>query len=222
MLRSTLGRAVPVRGEGHEHVPKRGRALVVANHRCWIDPIFISFEVPRIIQWAGIDFHFKIPLVARVAKEAGIIPLPVEGGRKSRKALKLAARILRRNVNHLVGIFPEGTANFLNPSKEEKIVRFHTGFARIALEARVPILPVAIKGYGEEELARVPGALIRPFTPLEQFREGASLIIYREAVVNIGELIPIEPYLERTVDKALLYEMASQARSCVQKLYDAV
>lgn len=222
MLRSTIGRAIPVRGQGHEHVPKRGRALVVANHRCWIDPVFISFEVPRIIQWAGIDFHFKIPLVARVAKEAGIIPLPVEGGRKSRKALKQAAAILRRNFNHLVGIFPEGTANFLNPSKEEKIVRFHTGFARIALEARVPILPVAIKGYGEKALARVPGALVRPFTPLEQFRDGASLIIYQEAVVNIGKLMPIEPYLNRPVDKELLHGMATDARSSVKRLYDEV
>lgn len=220
LSRQLLKEALPVRGVGAERVPPGGSYLVVANHRCWLDPVFISQVVRRPIQWAGVDFHYKMPLVSRIAKASGLIPISVEGGKRSRQQLKLAAEILKKK-GALVGIFPEGVANFLNPSPE-KIIRFHTGFVRIALQARVSCIPIAVKGYGEEEVVEVPGRLLKLFTPLEIFQKGVHLIVYSEAVVHIGQPVSLASYFDQPVEKALLYHIAEKLRQEVLSLYHQV
>lgn len=219
--RRLLEHVVPVSGVGTENVPPKGNYLVISNHRCWLDPVFISFVIPRPIQWAGIDFHYKMPVVRQIARASGMIPVNVEGGRRSRQSLKMAARLLKEEKDLLVGIFPEGASNFLNPSKE-KIIRFHTGFARIALEAKVDLIPVAVKGYGEEELMAVPGSIVQLFTPVEAFKQGVHLLIYKEAFVNIGPPISMNPYLHREVNIDLLHEMSARARAVIKDLYDRI
>lgn len=216
----TIGRSIQVTGEGAENVPGRGAALVTPNHRCWMDPIFIAQVIKRPVQWAGIDFHFKIPVVRNIASNAGIIPISVEGGKKSRASLKIAVDILRKGRRDLVGIFPEGAANFLNPSMDEKIIRFHTGFARIALEAKVPVIPVAVVGKNEKKLVQVPGALMSVFTPLEAFSHGATLLIYEAVHIVIGKPIDLSPYYLRIVTKELLHKISSRVRSEVIRLYE--
>lgn len=216
-----LGRNIPLTHHGAENVPRRGAALVIANHRCWLDPIFIAQAVLRPVQWGGIDFHFKIPVVRKIAEEAGIIPINVEGGKKSSASLKIAVDILKKSRNEFVGLFPEGAANFLNPSDDEKIIRFHTGFARIVLEARVPVIPVAVVGKKERQIVHVPGGVVSMFTPLEAFQEhGATLLLYGSVHVEIGEPVSFEKYYDKPVTKELLHKMATAARKKVIALYE--
>ncbi|MEW6201622.1 MAG: lysophospholipid acyltransferase family protein [bacterium] len=219
-MRTALGEAIPVTGEGVKNVPRRGAALLIGNHRCWLDPIFIAMSLPRIVNWAGVDFHFNIPVVRWFCEQAGIIPINIEGGRKSRASIKLAVETLNRSHGELVGIFPEGVANFLNPSFDEKIIRFHTGFARIALQAKVPIVPIAVIGYNEKLLTEVPGFVVQMFTPLEKFRHGAKLLIYESVKVRIGKLFTLEKYYDREITKDLLHEISARAREIVIGLYE--
>lgn len=216
-----LGENIPVTGSGTENFPRSGAALVIANHRCWLDPVFIARVVPRPIQWGGIDFHFKIPVVRRIAAEAGIIPIHVEGGKKSSESIRIASDILKKSRNDLVGLFPEGAANFLNPSDEEKIIRFHTGFARIALDAKVPVIPVAVVGKKERQIVHVPGAVVSVFTPLEAFKEhGATLLLYGSAHIEVGKPISLEKYYDKPLTKELLHRISSHARKKVIELYE--
>jgi 1-acyl-sn-glycerol-3-phosphate acyltransferase len=67
------------------------------------------------------------------------VPVRREGGSASLAALQAGIDALR--AGELVGIFPEGTR-----SPDGRLYRGKTGVARMALEARVPIVPVAIQG----------------------------------------------------------------------------
>ena len=69
-MKNVLGTTIPVDGEGTENVPGRGAALVIGNHRCWLDPIFIAMIVKRPVNWAGVDFNFNIPIVKWFAEQA--------------------------------------------------------------------------------------------------------------------------------------------------------
>ena len=220
LMKNILGASIPVTGEGVRNVPRRGAALLIGNHRCWLDPIFIAMVLPRPVNWAGVDFHFNIPLVHWFCEQAGIIPINIEGGRKSRASLKLAVDILNKSPGELVGIFPEGVANFMNPSTDEKIIRFHSGFARIALQAKVPIIPVAVIGYNEKLFTEVPGIAMRVVTPLESFKHGAKLLIYESAKVRIGKVFTLEKYYGKEITIDLLHEISARAREIVIGLYE--
>ncbi|MBV9369349.1 MAG: 1-acyl-sn-glycerol-3-phosphate acyltransferase, partial [Frankiales bacterium] len=67
----------------------------------------------------------------------GQVPIDRSGGRASEAALRKALEIL--NAGELLGIYPEGTR-----SPDARLYRGKTGIARMALEAGVPVIPVAM------------------------------------------------------------------------------
>src|SRR5688572_30977028 len=69
----------------------------------------------------------------------GQLPVDRSGGKASNAALKAGMKVLRRG--ELLGIYPEGTR-----SPDGRLYRGRTGVARMALEGRVPVLPVAMIG----------------------------------------------------------------------------
>ena len=72
-------------------------------------------------------------------KGANVIPVRRESTSAAQAALDAGVAALRDGK--LVGIFPEGTR-----SPDGRLYRGKTGVARMALEARVPVIPVAIIG----------------------------------------------------------------------------
>jgi 1-acyl-sn-glycerol-3-phosphate acyltransferase len=72
-------------------------------------------------------------------KAANVIPVRRESTSGAEAALQAGVQALREG--RLVGIFPEGTR-----SPDGRLYRGKTGVARMALEARVPVIPVAILG----------------------------------------------------------------------------
>ncbi|MFM7146804.1 MAG: lysophospholipid acyltransferase family protein, partial [Actinomycetales bacterium] len=67
----------------------------------------------------------------------GQVPIDRTGGRASEAAITTGVRIL--SEGKLLGIYPEGTR-----SPNGTLYRGKTGLARMALEAGVPIIPVAM------------------------------------------------------------------------------
>src|SRR4051794_17095729 len=76
-------------------------------------------------------------LTAAFIKGVGLVPLDRSGGGASAAALSTGLRVLRSG--ELLGIYPEGTR-----SPDARLYRGKTGVARMALEAGVPVLPVAM------------------------------------------------------------------------------
>ena len=128
--------------EGLEHVPSTGGAILASNHMSFSDSIFLPLVVERKVTFLAKADYFtgrgpKGRLTAAFFKLADQLPVDRAGGRASDAALRTGLRVLRRG--DLLGIYPEGTR-----SPDARLYRGKTGVARMALEAGVPVLPVAM------------------------------------------------------------------------------
>lgn len=112
--------------------------LVVANHESFVDILLIA-HLPFEMKWLAKSDFFKIPLVGWMMRMAGDIRL-VRSDRGSRGDARAAMRDrLAHNVS--VMVFPEGTR-----SASGELGEFRDGAFAVAVEAGVPILPLALIG----------------------------------------------------------------------------
>ncbi len=135
-----------VRTVGAEHVPPRGRAMLVSNHSGGyaIDAgmlaaaCFLELEPPRLAHGMVDKFINRLPFVSTWSNRVGqFVGLPEH-----------ARRLL--SDERLLMVFPEGARGTAKLYKDRhKLVRFGTGFVRLALETKTPIVPVAVLGGGE-------------------------------------------------------------------------
>jgi 1-acyl-sn-glycerol-3-phosphate acyltransferase len=141
--------------EGEENIPDEGAAIFASNHLSFSDSIFLPLVVPRRMTFLAKSDYFtgkgaKGRLTAAFFKGVGQLPIDRSGGRAGEAALRSGLRVLRRG--ELLGIYPEGTR-----SPDGRLYRGRTGVARMALEAGVPVLPVAMIG---TDKAQAPGTKI--------------------------------------------------------------
>jgi 1-acyl-sn-glycerol-3-phosphate acyltransferase len=128
--------------EGAEHIPADGAAIFASNHLSFSDSIFLPLVVPRKITFLAKADYFtgkgvKGRLTAGFFSGVGQVPIDRSGGAASEAALRTAKRIL--SEGNLLGLYPEGTR-----SPDGRLYRGKTGIARMALEAGVPVIPVAM------------------------------------------------------------------------------
>jgi 1-acyl-sn-glycerol-3-phosphate acyltransferase len=112
--------------------------VAVANHESYAD-IFLISHLPWEMKWLAKDTIFKIPVMGWMMRMAGDIPV-VRGDRRS-AVLALQGCRDRLKKRTTVMIFPEGTR-----SKTDDLLPFKDGAFRLAIEAGVPILPLAVAG----------------------------------------------------------------------------
>ena len=130
--------------EGAEHVPLHGPAIFASNHLSFSDSIFLPLVVPRRMTFLAKSDYFtgaglKGRLTAAFFKGVGQLPVDRSGGRASEAALSSGLKVLSRG--ELLGLYPEGTR-----SPDGRLYKGKTGMARMALEAGVPVIPVAMIG----------------------------------------------------------------------------
>ena len=120
----------------------------------------------------------------------------------------------------LVGVFPEGIHTIAHLHSVSKIRTFRTGFARIALEAKAPIIPIAVIGQGERNLPTVPPWLVKPFFDHPEFQSGVSWTYYKSVFVRIGKPMDLSGYYGEVMDKALISQISGKVRRVIIKLYN--
>lgn len=112
--------------------------VVVANHESFVDILLIS-HLPMEMKWLSKVEIFKIPVVGWLMRLAGDIPL-TRGDRDSgAEALRQCRDRLDKRVS--VMIFPEGTR-----AHDGELGAFKDGAFKLAIDAGVPILPLAVHG----------------------------------------------------------------------------
>ncbi|MFH1149445.1 MAG: lysophospholipid acyltransferase family protein [Actinomycetota bacterium] len=211
--------AIRLRCEGAQNVPAEGGALVVANHRNPVlDPFAMAMKVERPINFVAASVFFHLPVVSTMYRAWGAISLELEGGEKSKVCLDEAVSLLRDG--ELVGMFPEGVHTIANIRRAHKIRTFRTGFARIALTASVPIVPVALIGKGERTLARFPSSMVKPFFDHPDFANGAELGYYKRLTIRIGRPLDLSGFQGEPVTSKLIGHVSGKVRRVVSKLYD--
>ena len=126
------------RTEGRVISDPRRPYVAVSNHISYAD-IFLISHLPWEMKWLAKDTVFKIPVMGWIMHMAGDIHV-VRGNRESIvSAMRGCQDRLAKRVS--VMIFPEGTR-----SKTGELQPFKDGAFRIAIEAGVPILPIAVAG----------------------------------------------------------------------------
>lgn len=124
---------------GIENIPESGGVLFVANHQSNFDiPILIG-HVPRDKGFIAKLELLKVPSFSRWMKYIGCIFIDRNDPRQSLTAFNQATERLK--AGHSLVIFPEGTR-----SADGIVAPFKAGALKLAIKARVPIVPVTISG----------------------------------------------------------------------------
>jgi 1-acyl-sn-glycerol-3-phosphate acyltransferase len=128
--------------KGSRNVPSAGGAILASNHLSFSDSIFLPLKVKRPVTFLAKSDYFtgkgvKGALIRWFFKATGQLPIDRSGGKASEDSLNTGLGVLERGL--LLGIYPEGTR-----SPDAKLYRGRTGIARMVLEAKVPVVPVAM------------------------------------------------------------------------------
>jgi 1-acyl-sn-glycerol-3-phosphate acyltransferase len=150
-----------LRATGREHLPREGGLVLAANHWSNLDPwpLGIPLFPGRFLRFMAKSELFWFPLGAVITAGGGF---RVRRGERDEEAIATAVGLCRQG--HAVVMFPEGTRRRKGLRKRFE-ARWHTGAARIALEAGVPLVPAAIAG--TSRLARLGPLRVAYGVPIE-------------------------------------------------------
>lgn len=128
--------------QGVRNVPRKGPAIMVSNHLSFADHFFGPLPLPRKIVFIGKAEYFNGRGVKGLISRAfmggvGVIPVDRAGGQASADAITTGLRVL--GEGRLLGIYPEGTR-----APDNRLYRGKTGVARLALESKAPVIPMAM------------------------------------------------------------------------------
>jgi 1-acyl-sn-glycerol-3-phosphate acyltransferase len=127
---------------GMENIPSAGAAILASNHLSFSDSIFLPLQSRRPVVFLAKSEYFtgkgiKGALTRWFFKSTGQLPIDRSGGKASEASLNTGLSVLSQGF--VLGIYPEGTR-----SPDGKLYRGRTGIARMALESKVPVIPVAM------------------------------------------------------------------------------
>ena len=176
-----------LRARGREHLPATGGFVLAANHNSNFDPwpLGITLFPRRYLRFMGKSELFWTPF-KQFAMAAGAFP--VRRGQADAEAMATATQLCREG--HIVVMFPEGTRRKKGLRKKYE-ARAHTGAARIALEANVPLVPAGIVGTDRlGKLAQLRVAYGPPI-PLDDLagREDAPQVATERLMAAIEDLV---------------------------------
>lgn len=137
----TLFKALDLRFDisGSEHVPREGGAVLVSNHIGYLDFVFSGFAArpaKRLVRFMAKESVFRHKVSGPLMRAMKHIPVDRSQGEG---AFQHAVGALRKG--EIVGVFPEATI-----SESFTLKKFKSGAARMAQDAGVPLLPVALWG----------------------------------------------------------------------------
>ena len=133
---------VRARGPGFDRFPRTGPCIVIANHACWLDPIFLAKVLPRPLTPMMTSKFYDLPLIRRLMRAFGVIRVPDRALKKDAPEVLEAVAALDRG--ECVVVFPEG---YLRRAEDKPLRRFGQGVWQI-LKARpdTPVFAAWIEG----------------------------------------------------------------------------
>lgn len=127
---------------GMENLPSTGPVILASNHLSFSDSIFLPLQSRRPVVFLAKSEYFtgkgiKGALTRWFFKSTGQLPIDRSGGKASEASLNTGLNVLSQG--QVLGIYPEGTR-----SPDGRLYRGRTGIARMVLESKAPIIPVAM------------------------------------------------------------------------------
>lgn len=192
------------RWRGGHHVPATGGCVLAANHISHLDPFTLAhfvYDQGRIVRFLAKAEVFAIPLLGRVARNAGQIPVHrlTPGAASSSVAATDAVR-----AGKCVVIYPEGT---LTRQPDLWPMTGRTGAARVALASGAPVIPVA--QWGVQEI-------------LAPYATRPRLLPRKEITVSAGPPVDLDDLRGQPVTPELLREATRRIMDDVTALLESV
>lgn len=183
------------RASGTENVPEVGPAILASNHLSYADWLFMPLTLQRRVTFVAKAEYFTGPglkgwLQKTFFKGSGQVPIDRSGGNASEGAIISAKRLLAEG--ELFGIYPEGTR-----SHDGKLYRGKVGVARLALESKAPVIPVAV--IGTDEIAPPGKKFGRFIRPVVRFGQPLDFSRY--------EGMESDRYILRSITDEIMYEI---------------
>lgn len=182
--------------EGTERINTAETYIFMSNHVSNLDPPVLITRLPRRTSVLVKKELFDIPILGRAMLMADLVPVDRRNRDAAVSSMKQAEEVMSRGLS--LTVFPEGTR-----SRDGSLLPFKKGPFYLAMDSRVPIVPVTI--LGSETLMAKGSALIHsgtvrlifhaPLSP-EKFEDKENLI----AAVRVG----IESDLPLALRKASL------------------
>lgn len=188
--------------DGHK-LPRHGPFILAPNHYSEIDPVVMGYvvwrlgRVPRFLAKASI---LRVPVVGAMLRASGQIP--VERGGPTRSADPLAAARELADNGRAVIIYPEGS---LTRDPQMWPMRGKTGAVRMALEARVPIIPAA--HWGTQQI-------------MPRYSKRISFFPRKTVEVKIGDPVDLSRFHGRPLDTKTLNEATTIVMNAVTALLE--
>lgn len=190
---SLLIAGVRVKVEGRENIPSAGTFLFVCNHQSYLDIYVVQDILPDRFAWIAWDLIFKIPIFGGLMKRSGSIAINDSNRKEAYRAMLEAIDVAKKGESMV--IFPEGKI-----SLDGRIGPFGNGAAMLAIEAGIPIIPLALRGTGQ----------IMP--------KGSYLLKPGEVKVRIGKAITFDQPAK--IDRRSYDEVTERIRRSVEDLFN--
>ena len=189
----------------HAPLPK-GPKIIAANHPTTTDPVLITQVTSEPIHILITEMCFKVPVVGKSLRMAGHIPVVAGNGRA---AFDEAIQLLRDGKT--IGIFPEGALSPLDGGACHP----HTGIARMALMAGVPVIPVGI------HVERDGIKFIE--TTVDDKTETARWYLRGPYAMTVGEPMWLEGHIEdrqyvRSVSERIMQRISGLSHESAQRI----
>jgi 1-acyl-sn-glycerol-3-phosphate acyltransferase len=130
------------RAFGRANLPAHGGYVIAAGHVSNLDPWPLALDLwpGRFLRFMAKSELFWFPLGPIIAACGAF---KVHRGRADREAIETAVQLARDG--HVIAMFPEGTRRRKGIRKKHA-AQAHSGAARIAIDAGVPLVPAGIRG----------------------------------------------------------------------------
>jgi len=130
---------VRVRVDGLEKFDRKKSYIVMPNHQSLYDVWALIGYIPLQLRWVMKKELRKVPLFGFACARMGHIYVDRGDSQRAKKSLEVSHNLLKNNLS--VVFFPEGTR-----SPDGKLLPFKKGGFVIAIETKIPILPITING----------------------------------------------------------------------------
>ncbi|GIG66015.1 lysophospholipid acyltransferase family protein [Phytomonospora endophytica] len=125
--------------EGADHIPRTGGAVIASNHVSYLDFIFAGYgarPAKRLVRFMAKQSIFRNKIAGPLMRGMHHIPVDRSSGQAAYEAAVAALK-----AGEVVGVFPEATI-----SRSFTVKDIKSGAARMAAEAGVPLVPMALWG----------------------------------------------------------------------------